>query len=194
VVQSCGPGAKKGWGLRFCVDFSKLNNISAFDPYPMPRVDELVERLGKAEFLSTLDLCKGYWQVPLNTQARELTAFKAPSGLFQFKVMPFGLHGAAATFQRLIDQVLSNLTGFTSAYLDDIVIYSSTWEEHLQHLGDVINHIRLAGLTINPSKCSMAKAETEYLGYVIGHGVIKPQVQRIQAIKNCPVPQTGKAF
>lgn len=104
--------------------------------------------------------------------------------------MPFGLHGTAATFQRLIDQVLSGLTDFTAAYLDDIVIYSSTWEEHLQHLEVVISHIRSTGLTINPSKCSIAMAETEYLGYVIGRGVIKPQVQRIQAIESCPIPQT----
>ena len=89
---------KKDGGLRFCIDFSKLNSISTFDPYPMPRVDEMVERLGRAKFLSTLDLCKGYWQVPLSPRAQELTAFRAPSGLYQFRVMPFGLHGAAASF------------------------------------------------------------------------------------------------
>ena len=93
---------KKEGGLRFCVDFSKLNSILAFDPYPMPRMDEMVERLGNARF----HLCKGYWQMPLSPHAQELTAFRAPSGLFQFRVMPFGLHGAAATFQRLMDEVL----------------------------------------------------------------------------------------
>ena len=113
---------KKDGSLRFCVDFSKLNSISAFDPYPMPRVDELVERLGKAQYLSTLDLCKGYWQVPLTPEAQALTAFRAPTGLFHFTTMPFGLHGAAATFQRLMDQVLRGAEDYAAAYIDDVVI------------------------------------------------------------------------
>lgn len=117
---------RKDGTLRFCVDFSKLNAISAFDLYPMPRVDELVERLGKARYLSTLDLCKGYWQVPLTDAAKEQSAFWAPSGLYHFKVMPFGLHGDAATFQLLMDQVLSGTEDFVAAYIDDVVIYSAS--------------------------------------------------------------------
>lgn len=181
---------KKDGSLRFCIDFRYLNSVSKFDSYPASRIKDLIDRLGEANYLTTIDLAKGYWQVPLSVRSWELTTFRTPWGIHHFCKMPFGLHGAAATFQRLIDQVLSNLTDFTAAYLDDIVIYSSTLEEHLQHLEVVINHIRAAGLTINPSKCAMAKAETEYLGYVIGHGVIKPQVQRIQANKNSPIPQT----
>lgn len=91
--------------LRFCVNFSKLNAVSAFDPYPMPRVDELIERLGHARYLTTLDLCKGYWQVPLEEGSKDFTTFRVPSGLFRFRMMPFGLHGAPATFQRLVDEV-----------------------------------------------------------------------------------------
>lgn len=181
---------KKDGSLRFCIDFRYLNSVSKFDSYPTPRIEDLIDRLGKANYLTTIDLAKGYWQVPLSARSRELTAFRTPWGLYHFCKMPFGLHGAAATFQRLMDQVLADLTDFTAAYLDDIVIYSSTWEEHLQHLQVVIDHIRSAGLTINPSKCSIAKAETEYLGYVIGQGVIKPQVKRVQAIQKCPLPQT----
>ena len=89
-----------------------------------------------------------------------------------------------------MDQVLHGLEGFASAYLDDIVIHSSTWEEHLGHLRVVLEHIRKAGLTINPSKCALAKPETEHLGYVIGNGVLRPQVQKVQAIESCPLPQT----
>ncbi len=183
---------KKDGGLRFCVDFSKLNTISAFDPYPMPRVDELVERLGKAEFLSTLDLCKGYWQVPLNPQARELTAFKAPSGLFQFRVMPFGLHGAAATFQRLMDEVLRGAEDHAAAYIDDVIIHSSSWEEHLQHLSDVFRRIQQAGLVVNASKCQLARSEVCYLGYVLGCGTIRPQVSKVEAIRSSQPPSTKK--
>lgn len=104
--------------------------------------------------------------------------------------MAFGLHGAPATFQRLMDQVLPGLEGYAAAYLDDVIIFSSSWEEHLQHLKEVFQRIQLAGLTINSRKCAIAKKETEYLGYVIGGGVIRPQIQKIQAIQDCSLPQT----
>ncbi|XP_034565105.1 uncharacterized protein LOC117830889 isoform X2 [Notolabrus celidotus] len=183
---------KKDGSIRFCIDFRYLNSISLFDSYPTPRIDDLLERLGKAKYLTTLDLCKGYWQVPLTEQSRKLTAFRTPWGLFQFTVLPFGLHGAPATFQRLMDQVLSDFSGFAAAYLDDIVIYSNTWEEHLEHLQAVMDRIHSAGLTVNPSKCVFAAAETEYLGHIIGNGVIRPQVSKIQAMESCPLPQTRK--
>ncbi|XP_075771602.1 uncharacterized protein LOC142823854 [Pelodiscus sinensis] len=125
---------KADGSTRFCIDFRKVNAISRFDAYPMPRVDELLERLGQAVYISTLDLSKGYWQIPLDPQAQEKTAFSTPFGLFQFRTMPFGLHGAAATFQRVMDRVLAPYAEFTAAYIDDIVIYSRTWEEHLGHL------------------------------------------------------------
>lgn len=139
---------KKDGTLRFCLDFRKLNSVSKFDPYPMPRVDELVERLGRAKYLSTLDLFKGYWQVPLKPECKELTAFKTPFGHFQFRVHPFGLHGAPATFQRMMDQILQGTEMFAAAYLDDIFIFSQSWEEHLGHLQEVLKRIKAAGLTI----------------------------------------------
>ncbi|KAI4904670.1 hypothetical protein NFI96_001896 [Prochilodus magdalenae] len=166
---------KKDGSLRVCVDFRYLNSVSKFDSYPTPRIDSLIECLGKAKWLTTIDLRKGYWQVPLSARSKELTAFWTPWGLFHFSVMPFGLHGAPATFQRLMDQVLTGLNTFAAAYLDDIIVYSSSWEDHVRHLGQVFERIRSAGLTINPSKCAIAKTETEYLGYVIGNGIIKPR-------------------
>jgi len=119
----------------------------------MPRVDELIERLGKAKYLTTLDLCKGYWQVPLADSAKELTAFRVPSGLYHFKFMPFGLQGATANFQRLVDRVLRGMDHFAAAYIDDIVIFSDLWEEHLDHLTEVFNKIHHAGLVVNAKKC-----------------------------------------
>lgn len=183
---------KKDGTLRFCLDFRKLNSVSKFDPYPMPRVDDLVERLGRAKYLSTLDLCKGYWQVPLKPECKELTAFKTPFGHFQFRVLPFGLHGAPATFQRMMDQILQGTEMFAAAYLDDIIIFSQSWEEHLRHLQEVLKRIKTAGLTIRSDKCALAKAETQYLGYVLGHGVVRPQVGKIEAIKNAERPVTKK--
>lgn len=183
---------KKDGSLRFCLDFRKLNSVSRFDPYPMPRVDDLIEKLGKARFLTTLDLCKGYWQVPLTPKSRELTAFKTPFGHFHFKVLPFGLHGAPATFQRLMDYILRGTEGFAGAYLDDIVIFSHSWEEHIGHLHEVLIRIKAAGLTIQPDKCTLAHSETQYLGYVLGHGVIRPQVGKVEAIKTAERPRTKK--
>lgn len=158
----------------------------------MPRVDELIERLGNAKDLTALDLCKGYWQVPLTERAKDITAFRVPSGLYRFTVMAFGLHGAAATFQRLIDTVQRGAEDYSAVYKDDVVIYSSTWEEHLQHLSDVFYHIQLAGLVINAKKCQLVKSEVLYLGYVIGGGRIRPQIDKIEAVQSCPPPTTKR--
>ncbi|KAL1271128.1 hypothetical protein QQF64_030146 [Cirrhinus molitorella] len=133
---------KKDGTLRFCIDFRYLNSVSKFDSYPTPRISDLIDRVGQSEYLTTIDLAKGYWQIPLTSQSRELTAFRTPWGLFHFRVLPFGLHGAPATFQRLIDQILNGLS-FAAAYLDDIVIYSDTWEQHLQHLQEVQEGIKI---------------------------------------------------
>ncbi len=130
----------------------------------MPRIDELVERLGRAKYLSTVHLCKGYWQVPLTARAKELTAFKTPFGLYHFRAMPFGLQGAPVTFPCLMDQILQGTREFGAAYLDDVVIFSENWEDHCQHLRQVLEKIKAAGLTINPNKCTIAKREISYLG------------------------------
>lgn len=105
-----------------CINFRKVNEVSWFDAYPMPVVSGILERLGRAQVLSKFDLTKGYWQIPLIPSSREKTAFAAPQGLFQFKWMPFGLHGAVATFQRLNDQVLRDHWDYAAAYIDDIIV------------------------------------------------------------------------
>lgn len=100
----------------------------------MPKIDDLLEKIGAAKYITILDLCKGYWQVPLEESSRQYTAFQTPVGLFQFTVMPFGPHGAPATFQRLMDRVLQGCGHCSAAYLDDVVIFSDSWAEHVQHL------------------------------------------------------------
>ncbi|KAK7910159.1 hypothetical protein WMY93_014843 [Mugilogobius chulae] len=183
---------KKDGSLRICIDFRKLNSISEFDAYPMPRIDDLLDRIGSAAYITTLDLCKGYWQVPLEKSSRPYTAFRTPAGLFQFTVMPFGLHGAPATFQRLMDKVLQGCEDFSAAYLDDVVIFSRTWEEHVQHLRSVLEKIQVAGLTLNVAKCEWARRETRYLGYQLGRGEVRPQMDKVEAIQKCPRPRTKK--
>ena len=108
------------------------------DAYPMPRTDELIDKLGKAKYITTLDLASGYWQVPMAKEDRPKTAFTTPKGLYQFKVMPFRLNGAPVTFQRMMDDIIRGIEDFTAVYLDDIIIFSKTWEEHLQHVQEVL--------------------------------------------------------
>lgn len=112
--------------------------------------------------------------------------------MYQFRVMPFGLQGAPATFQRLMDHVLRDVSDFSAAYLDDVVIFSQSWDEHRFHLQQVLQRIRAAGLTINPNKCAIAQREVKYLGYIIGFGKIKPQLGKFEAIQSSPVPTTKK--
>ncbi|KAG1929738.1 gag-pol fusion protein [Pimephales promelas] len=183
---------KKDHTLRVCIDFRKLNSQSKFDAYPMPRVDELLERIGRAQFITTLDLCKGYWQVPLDPASRPYTAFKTPLGLFHFTVLPFGLHGAPATFQRMMDRVLQGGEECSAAYLDDVVIFSNTWTDHIRHLKQTLERIQSAGLTLNVGKCRWAQREACYLGYLLGNGQLKPQVSKVEAIHRSPPPRTKK--
>lgn len=183
---------KPDGSLRFCNDFRKLNTVSKFDAYPMPRVDELIERLGTARYLTTLDLTKGYWQIPLTDRAKEKTAFAVPEGLFQYKVLPFGLHGAPATFQRAMDRILKPHRQYAAAYLDDVVIHSPDWESHLVRVQAVLDSIRNAGLTANPKKCCLAMEEVKYLGFIIGRGLVKPQLNKVEAIQNWPRPVNKK--
>ncbi|KAL2077884.1 hypothetical protein ACEWY4_027388 [Coilia grayii] len=158
----------------------------------MPRVDDLVDSLGHARFLTTLDLTKGYWQVPLTPESREKTAFATPEGLYQYTRLPFGLHGAPATFQRLMNQVLAPHKRYAAAFLDDVVIQSSDWASHLPQVQAVLDSLREAGLTANPKKCRLAFSETNYLGYTIGRGLVKPQDAKVRAIHDWPRPFTKK--
>ncbi|GAA6067428.1 uncharacterized protein LOC118471043 [Tachysurus ichikawai] len=153
----------------------------------MPRIDDLLEKIGRAKYVTTLDLCKGYWQVPLEKTSRPYTAFRTPLGLYQFTVLPFGLHGAPATFQRLMDQVLQGGEEWSAAYLDDVVVHSETWADHLER---TLRRIQEAGLTLSVAKCAWAKAEEDYLGYRLGEGELRPQVDKVETIHNSPRPTT----
>ena len=118
---------KKDGSLRMCVDYRKLNKVTVEDPYQMPRIDELIDRQEGAKYLTTLDLTKGYYQVPVCKQDQEKTAFVTLYGKYEFKTIPFRLKGAPTTFQRLMDITLTDMSEFAAAYLDDVVIFSDTW-------------------------------------------------------------------
>ena len=148
--------------------------------------------MGQARYITILDLAKGYWQVPVAEEDRPKTAFITPRGLYQFKMMPFGLCGAPATFQRMMDQVIRGMHKFASAYLDDLIIFSTTWEDHLTHLKAVLSRLQDLGLTTKLSKCQFAMTECTYLGHVVGNGVVKPEEGKLRTIEQLPQPKTKK--
>jgi hypothetical protein len=145
---------KKSGGWRFCVDYRRLNDVTHKDSYPLPRIDESIEALPGAKLFSTLDLKSGYWQVELDSQDKEKTAFSLGNGLWQFTVMPFGLANAPATFERLMEQVLTGLPLNTALiYLDDVLVAGKTFLDQLSHLRSVLQRLRDAGLKLAPEKC-----------------------------------------
>ena len=182
---------KKDASLRLCVDYRRLNRPSKVDPYPMPRVDHLIDQVGKSPCITTLDLTKGYWQVPVAEADRVKTAFTTPFGLFQFVRMPFGLQGAPATFQRMVDRLLDGMD-FASAYIDDIIIFSNTWEDHLGHIRQVLNRIKEAGLTLRKKKCQFGMSDCVYLGHRIGSGKVQPEQAKVISIRQYTQPTSKK--
>ena len=153
---------KKDGSWRFCVDFRKVNSMTQKDAYPLPRIDETLEALTGSQFFTTLDLASGYWQVEMEEADRKKTAFSTREGHFEFNVMPFGLTNAPATFQRLMECVLAGLTYEQCLiYLDDIVVFSVTFDQHLERLKMVFHHLAEAGLKLKPSKCHFAKSEID---------------------------------
>ncbi|CAM5079113.1 unnamed protein product [Natator depressus] len=176
----------------FCVDYRKLNAVTRPDNYPMPRTDELLEKLGWAQFISTLDLTKGYWQVPLDESAKERSGFTTHVGLYEFNVLPLGMRNAPATFQRLVDGLLAGLGEYAVTYLDDVAIFSDPWAEHLKHLQIVFKGIREAGLTVKAKKCQIGLNRVTYLGHQVGQGTINPLQAKVDAIQKWPVPKSKK--
>lgn len=177
--------------FRPCTDFRKVNKITKPNVFPFPRMEDCVDQVGAAKFVSKFDLLKGYWQVPLTTRAREISAFVTPSGFFSYKVMPFGLRDTPATFQRLINRVVSGLAG-CPVYLDDVVIFSDTCKEHLQRIQALFDQLRWAKLTVNLAKWDFAKAKVTYLGKVVGQDEVRPVQAKVEAIQWFPVPTTKK--
>lgn len=180
---------KKDGTMRFCVDYRKLNNVTKKDVYPLPRIDDSLDRLRHARYFSSMDLRSGYWQIEVDDRDREKTAFITPDGLYEFKVLPFGLCSAPATFQRMMDTVLSGLKWQSClVYLDDIVVFSDTFEQHLQRLQAVLDAIRAAGLSLKPEKCHFGYDELKFLGHVVSYAGIRPDPDKTIAVASFPTP------
>ena len=188
--QPSSFGPKERWNLQFCVDYRRVNAITKKDVYPLPRIDDILDILGQAQYFSTLDLASGYWQIEMDPATKDKSAFTTHSGLFEFEHMPFGLCNTPATFQRLVQAVLTGMEwDFCFVYLDDnILVFSRMFEEHLDHLQQVFDRLRKAGLTLKPKKCSFLQDQVIYLGHVISSKGIAPDPSKTKKVKDFPVP------
>lgn len=183
---------KKDQSIRLCIDYRGLNELTVFDPQPMPKLDDILNKLGNAKFISKNDCTKGFWQIPLEKSAREKSAFVTPFGHYQFNVMPFGMVNSGATFVRLMKMVLEGLYEFSDAFIDDVIVFSSTFVDHLEHLREVLQSFRKAKITAKPSKTVLGFTEIEFLAHIVGNGKIQPTVEKIDAINNIAPPTTKK--
>ncbi|GFX46344.1 retrovirus-related Pol polyprotein from transposon 297 [Trichonephila clavipes] len=181
---------KKDGSWRFCVDYRKLNSVTKKDVYPLPRIDDTLDCLKGAKFFSSMDLRSGYWQIEIDEADREKTAFITPEGLYEFKVMPFGLCNAPATFERMMDNLLRNFKWtMCLSYLDDIIVFSETFEDHLIRLRLVLKCLQEAGLKLNSKKCLFAAQEVKILGHHVSSNGVRPDPEKIKAVRNFPTPK-----
>jgi len=185
---------KKDGGLRFCIDYRALNAITKPFAYPLHKQDELIDHLGEAKYFTILDARSGYWQIEIDQKDREKTAFIGPEGgLYEFTRLPMGLSNAPGTYQGLMDLILAGVSWrFCLVYLDDIIIFSKTQEEHLKHIEEVLERMKKAGLTLKFSKCQFGQLEVLYLGHIISAKGIRPNPEKIQVVKDFRAPHTVK--
>ena len=175
--------------IRVCVDFRDVNALCVKDAYPAPNIEATLDQLNKAAWYSSVDLAKGYHQVPLTERAKQICSFRCPSGFFRYTRMPFGIMNAPAAFQRMMDVVLRDIAWkFCMVYIDDVIIYSSTWTDHVDHISHVLRRIRDAGLTVGLKKCHFGGREVAFLGYVVSANGIKPDPAKVAAVRAFKVP------
>ena len=185
---------KKDGGIRPCIDFRAVNALSDPDPYMMPLIEDILGMLASAKFLSKIDLAKGFHQIPISPGDCPKTAFCTPWGKFEFIYMPFGLRNGPAVFQRLMDRVLDQDKHFSQVYIDDIVVFSESWDQHCDHISQVLSRLSDAGLTANVSKCEWGQTQIELLGHMVGQGLVCPAQLKVQAVRDFVMPTTKKAI
>ena len=184
---------KKDKTLRFCIDYRRLNAITIKDAFPLPRIDEIFDQLSDAMYYTKLDFKSGYFQVPLSKEDRPKTAFSTRDNHYQFTVLPQGIMNGPATFQRIINHLLGPARWkYALAYIDDVIIYSKTFAEHLKHLNEICTVLENARFRLNPNKCEIARSQTDYLGHQIKNGEIRPSPHNIDGLLNTRLPQTAE--
>jgi transposase InsO family protein len=183
---------KKDKTMRFCIDYRRLNAVTIKDAFPLPRIDEIFDQLTDAKYYTKFDFKSGYFQVPLSKEDRQKTAFSTRDNHYQFTVLPQGITNGPATFQRVINHILGPARWkYALAYIDDVIIYSNTFEEHLSHLNDVCQILKDARFRLNPEKCEIARTQTDYLGHRIQNGEIRPSPTNIHGLLHTKIPETA---
>ena len=182
---------KKDGKLRMCVDYRQLNRLTIKDSYSIPRIEEMFDALSGSKYYSTLDMKSGYHQVEIEESHKERTAFSVgPLGFYEYNRMPFGLCNSPATYQRLMNECFEGLhLKICLIYLDDIIVFSDTYEEHLSRLQQVFQRIRETGMKLSPKKCSFFKTRIRFLGHVVSEQGIEADGEKIQKIKDWPTPR-----
>lgn len=189
VPKKIDSTGERKW--RLVIDYRRLNENTVKDKYPLPNINEILDKLGRANYFSTLDLASGYHQIEMKEEDKSKTAFITDKGLFEFNRLAFGLCNAPSTFQRAMNNILRGLTDeICQVYLDDIVIYSTSLQEHRNRLERVFQKLSEHGVKINLNKCEFLKRELKYLGHLITDKGVKPDPSKIEAIKKYPIPKT----
>ena len=179
---------------RFCVDYRRLNSLTIKDAYPLPRIDDSLRLLGNQQWFSTMDLASGYWQVAMSPEAKRKAAFVTNEGLFQFRVMPFGLCNAPATFERLMDRVLCGMRWSQClVYLDDVISFGKSVPESLGHLEEVLARLSDFGLQLKARKCTFMQTEVAFLGHIVGRTGLACDPEKLSAVRNWHEPNRVKA-
>lgn len=191
VPKKMDNSGQKKW--RIVIDYRKLNEVSIDDKFPIPNIENILDKLGRAQYFTTLDLAKGFHQILVAEEDRPKTAFSTPLGHYEYIRMPFGLKNAPATFQRLMNSVLKEfINNICVVYLDDILVFSTSLEEHIDSLKKIFNTLRKHNLKIQFDKCNFLAKETEYLGHVLTPEGVKPNPKKIDDIVKLHLPKTQK--
>ena len=184
---------KKNGKVRFCIDYRKLNDVTVKNAYPLPRMDQILEILGKSSYYSTIDLTDAFWSIKVKDEDIFKTAFISSEGLWEFISMPFGLTNAPATQQQFIETVLNGLIWECCfAYIDDILCFSDTFENHLKDLQKIFTRLKEHKLFLQPPKCFFGKSTFEILGLQSSQDGIQPSQSKVKAIEDFPYPRTLK--
>ncbi len=186
------PVHKTDGSIRLCIDYRNLNNVTPQIHFQIPLLEEMLGKVGKATHLSKLDLEKRYYQIPLDEDSRDMTAFVSPWGCYRFKVLPFGLKNAPGMFQSIMTKILKECLDCSVVYIDDVLVYSDSVEEHKRDVRKVLCALREAGLTAKRKKCEWGLRHVEYLGHKIGNGQLAVPAHRIAAMRDYRKPKTKK--